>query len=69
MLTNLATLRRLGPFGLLLAASAALPLVGSALLLADTPEVERHLRAAGVAGLVAFALATAVLCGLALMNT
>lgn len=69
MITNLQSLRRLGPFGLLLLASAALPLVGSALLLAYTPEVEPHLRAAGLAGLVVFALATAVLCGLALMNT
>lgn len=69
MFTILASLRRLGPFGLLLLASAALPLAGSAVLLAYTPEVEPHLRAAGLAGLVVFALATAVLCGLALMNT
>ncbi len=66
---TLTRLRQLGPFGLLLLASAALPLVGSAILLAYTPAVEPHLRAAGFAGLALFALATAVLCGLALMNT
>lgn len=69
MITNLATLRRLVPFGLLLVASAALPLVGSVLLLAFTPAIEPHLRDAGFAVLAVFALATAVLCGLALMNT
>lgn len=69
MITNLAKLRRLGPFGLLLLAAALLPLVGSGVLLAYTSEVEHHLRAGGVAELVVFALATAVLCGLALMNT
>lgn len=69
MTASLARLRRLGPFGLLLVAAAALPLVGSAVLLAYTPEVEPHLRAADFAGLAVFALATAVLCGLALMNT
>lgn len=69
MTTTLAKLRSLGPFGLLLVAAGGMPLVGSAVLLAYTPEVEPHLRAAGFAGLVMFALATAVLCGLALMNT
>lgn len=69
MNTTLSRLRHLGPFGLLLLASAALPLVGSAILLAYTPAVEPHLRAAGFTGLALFALATAVLCGLALMNT
>ncbi|MBL8863560.1 MAG: VTT domain-containing protein [Planctomycetes bacterium] len=69
MLPPIARLRQLGPFGLLLLAAAALPLVGSAVLLAYTPVVEPHLRAAGIEGLVALALATAVLCGLALMNT
>jgi hypothetical protein len=53
----------------LLLASAALPLVGNALLLAYTPQVEPHLRIAGISDLVAFALASAVLCGLALMKT
>lgn len=69
MITNFARLRGLGPFGLLLLAAALLPLVGSAVLLAYTPEVEPHLRAAGVVELAVFALATAALCGLALMNT
>lgn len=69
MIPSLATLRRLGPFGILLLASAALPLVGSAFLLAYTPRVEPHVRDADLAGLATFALATALLCGLALMNT
>lgn len=69
VITHVASLRRLGPFGLLLLASAVLPLVGSALLLAYTPEVEHHMRDVSFADLIAFALATAVLCGLALMNT
>jgi len=69
MTTTLAKLRGLGPFGLLLVAAAGLPLVGSAVLLAFTPEVEPRLRAAGFAGVVMFTLATALLSGLALMNT
>ena len=69
MTTPLARLRGLGRFGVLLLAAAALPLVGSAVLLAFTPQVEPHLRAAGAGGLAMFALGTAVLCGLALMNT
>jgi len=66
---RLARLRELGPFGLLLVAAAALPLVGSALLLAYIQSVEPELRAAGPGALAALALATALLCGLALMNT
>lgn len=62
-------LRRLGPFGLLLLAATALPLAGSAVLLAYAPTAEAGLRGAGLGGLAVFALATAVLGGLALMNT
>lgn len=69
MSTLLARLRRLGPFGLLLLAATALPLAGSALLLAYTPTIEAGFFGAGFGGLVVFALATAVLGGLALMNT
>ncbi len=61
--------RGLGPFGLLLLAATALPLVGSAILLAYAPTAEASLRGAGVEGLAVFAFATAVLGGLALLNT
>ena len=69
MSTLLARLRRLGPFGLLLLAATTLPLAGSALLLAYTPTNDAGVFGAGFRGLVVFALTTAVLGGLALMNT
>lgn len=69
MRATLAHLRRLGPFGVLLGASAALPLVGSALLFARADSLEAWFRDAGAFEHATFVLATAGLCSLALLNT
>lgn len=63
------TLRKLGPLGLWLAASAILPLIGSGALVALTPTLEPWLSSHGLGGTVLFVLVFALLAGLACINT
>ncbi len=61
--------KQLGSFGVLLGASAVLPLVGSALLLLVVPQLEPSMR--GGPGWIALlaVMSVALLCGFALLNT
>lgn len=61
--------KQLGPFGALLGASAALPLLGSGLLLVLVPRLEPLLREGGGAAALAVIVGVALLCGMALLNT
>lgn len=63
------SLRELGPFGILLGASALLPLLGSAALLLVAPELEARVPALGAWAMPVVIVAVGLACGFALLNT